>query len=73
MFNPFQMMGQNPMNLMQNQMFQQMQRQNPELYNKVQQMTNGKNEGQMKEMAMNIAKERGIDLSQFASQFGIKI
>ena len=73
MFNPFQMMGQNPMNLIQNQMFQQMQRQNPELYSKVQQMTNGKNEGQMKEMAMNIAKERGIDLSQFASQFGIKI
>ena len=36
-------------------------------------MTNGKNEGQMKEMAMNIAKERGIDLSQFASQFGIKL
>lgn len=54
-------------------MFQQMQRQNPELYSKVQQMTNGKNEGQMKEMAMNIAKERGIDLSQFASQFGIKL
>lgn len=73
MFNPFQMMGQNPMNLIQNQMFQQMQRQNPELYSKVQQMTNGKNEGQMKEMAMNIAKERGIDLSQFASQFGIKL
>lgn len=61
------------MNLMQNQMFQQMQRQNPELYQKVQQMTNGKNESQMKDIAMNIAKERGIDLSQFASQFGIKI
>lgn len=61
------------MNLMQNQMFQQMQRQNPELYQKVQQMINGKNESQMKDIAVNIAKERGIDLSQFASQFGIKL
>ena len=58
---------------MQNQMFQQMQRQNPELYNKVQQMTNGKNENQLKELANNIAKERGIDLNNFASQFGIKL
>lgn len=72
MFNPFQM-NQNAMNLMQNQMFQQMQRQNPELYQKVQQMINGKNESQMKDIAVNIAKERGIDLSQFASQFGIKL
>lgn len=36
-------------------------------------MMRGKNENQIKEMANNIAKERGIDLNQFASQFGIKL
>lgn len=67
MFNPFQI--QNP-----NQMIMQtMQRQNPELFRKVQEMTNGKNNDELKEMANNIAKERGINLSQFANQLGIKI
>ena len=50
-----------------------MQSQNPQLYQKVQEMMQGKNENQIKEMANNIAKERGIDLSKFASQFGIKL
>ena len=50
-----------------------MQNQNPQLFNKVQEMMRGKNENQIKEMANNIAKERGIDLNQFASQFGIKL
>lgn len=50
-----------------------MQNQNPQLFNKVQEMMQGKNENQIKEMANNIAKERGIDLNQFASQFGIKL
>lgn len=36
-------------------------------------MTNGKNEVQLKELANNIAKERGIDLNNFAGQFGIKL
>ena len=43
------------------------------LFKKVQEMTNGKNEVQLKELASNIAKERGIDLNNFASQFGIKL
>jgi hypothetical protein len=43
------------------------------LYQKVQEMTAGKNESELKEVASNIAKERGINLSQFASQFGLKI
>lgn len=69
MYNPFQM----PNQMMQQRMFQRMQNQNPQLFNKVQEMMQGKNENQIKEMANNIAKERGIDLNQFASQFGIKL
>jgi len=36
-------------------------------------MIEGKNDGQLKEIAENIAKERGVDLNDFASQFGIKL
>lgn len=36
-------------------------------------MLDGKNDVQLREMAQNIANERGIDLNQFASQFGIKL
>lgn len=43
------------------------------MFQKVQQMMNGKSENELKEMAQNIAKERGIDLNKFASQFGMKI
>ena len=68
MFNPFQMM-QNPNQLI----LEQMKNQNPKLFQKVQEMTRGKNENQLKELANNIAKERGIDLNNFASQFGIKL
>ena len=68
MFNPFQMM-QNPNQLL----LEQMKNQNPKLFQKVQEITNGKNENQLKELANNIAKERGIDLNNFASQFGIKL
>lgn len=62
-----------PMQAMQNQMIQQMQRQNPQLFQKVQEMTQGKNEGQLREIAQNIAKERGIDLNQFANGLGLRI
>ena len=68
MFNPFQMMK-NPNQLV----LEQMKNQNPKLFQKVQEMTRGKNENQLKELANNIAKERGIDLNNFASQFGIKL
>lgn len=70
--NPFQLM-QNPMGAMQNQMMERMRGMNPQMYDRVMQMTSGKTESQLKEMAMNVAKERGIDINQFASQFGIKI
>lgn len=36
-------------------------------------MLNGKNESQMREFVNNVAKERGIDLNAFASQFGMKL
>lgn len=50
-----------------------MKNQNPKLFQKVQEMIISKNENQLKELANNIAKERGIDLNNFASQFGIKL
>lgn len=39
----------------------------------IQKMVSGKSDEQLREMAANIAKERGIDLGQFAGQFGIKM
>ena len=56
-----------------NQQAERMRQANPELYNKTMQMLNGKSEAQIKEMAENMARERGIDLGQLASQFGLKI
>ena len=50
-----------------------MKMQNPSLYRKAEEMTGGKSESELKEIASNLAKERGIDLSRFASQFGIKL
>ena len=72
MFNPFQMMK-NPIQAIQNQMLARMQSQNPQLFQKVQEMMKGKNDVELREMANNIANERGINLSEFASQFGIKL
>ena len=50
-----------------------MRQSNPELYNKAMQMINGKDDAQLKEIAQNIARERGVDLNDFANQFGIKL
>ena len=50
-----------------------MQKQNPQMFQQVQQMISGKNENELKEMAENIAKERGINLSDFAKNLGLKI
>ena len=50
-----------------------MQQSNPEKFRQIQQMLSGKSDAQQKEMFMNIAKERGIDINQFANQFGIKL
>ena len=70
--NPFQFLK-NPMQgLMQTQL-ERMRQSNPELYAKGMQMIQGKSDSQLKEIAQNIAKERGIDLPFFANQFGIKL
>lgn len=50
-----------------------MAQQNPQVYQKWQEMVGGKSESEMKQTAMNLAKERGIDMSKFASQFGITL
>lgn len=73
--NPFQALKflQNPLGAMQQQMLEKMQKSNPQKFAQIQQMINGKTEEQQKEMFTNIAKERGIDINQFASQFGIKL
>ena len=75
MINPFQMFS-NPQAMLQQTLqnrMSQMQKQNPQAYQKMQEMTNGKSEADLKQTAMNLAKERGIDLGKFASQFGITL
>ena len=76
--NPFQAMQafSNPSQFLNQQLQQrmnQMAQQNPQAYQKMQEMTNGKSEGDMKQTAINLAKERGVDLKSFAGMFGIKI
>jgi len=51
----------------------QMQKQNPQAFQKMKEMTSGKSESDLKTTAMNLAKERGIDIKQFASNFGIQL
>lgn len=54
------------------QMMVQMAQQNPQL-GQVMQMVNGKTPDQMRQMAQNIAQQRGIDLNALAAQMGIKL
>ena len=49
MFNPFQM----PNQMMQQKMFQQMQNQNPQLFNKVQEMMQGNGDHNLEKMFTN--------------------
>ena len=63
----------NPLNLMEQQLINQMQNRNPALFNRVMQMMNGKTQQQMRETVLNVARERGIDINKFASQYGFKI
>ena len=75
MINPFQLLS-NPQKAIEQQLqnrMNAMMKQNPQAYQKMQEMTSGKSEGDLKQTAMNLAKERGIDLKQFASQFGIQL
>ena len=54
-------------------MLSNFQRNNPQLYQQVSQMVSGKSDEQLKQMARNIASERGVDLDSFASNMGIKL
>ena len=78
MINPFQAMQaiSNPGQFLNQQLqnrLNNMMKQNPQAYQKWQQMTGGKSEGDLKQTAMNLAKEQGVDLKQFASTFGIQL
>lgn len=72
--NPINMMslvqaaqrGQNPMGLI-----QQLAQGNPRAA-RAMSMMNGKNPAQMREMAYNIAQERGIDLDAYMRSMGLK-
>ena len=70
--NPFQFLK-NPMQGLMQQQLERMRQSNPELYAKGMQMIQGKSDAELKEIAHNIAGERGIDLDMFAKQFGIKL
>ena len=59
--------GGNPMGIL-----AQAAMQNPQMAQAMQ-MINGKNEGQLKQMAENMAKERGIDISTLAQSLGIRL
>ena len=78
MINPFQAMQalSNP-NQFLNQQLQSkmntMMKQNPQAYQKWQDITGGKSEGDLRQTAMNMAKEQGVDLKQLANNFGIKL
>ena len=78
MMNP---MTTNPLNLMMNvlrrggnpmQIAQQMAAQNPQMrqfYN----MVNGKSTAELKQMAENMARERGVSINDVARQLGITV
>ena len=48
-------------------------KQNPQAYQKWQEITGGKSEGDLRQTAMNMAKEQGVDLKQLANTFGIQL
>ena len=78
MTNPFQAMQAftNPNRFLSQQLqgrMNQMAQQNPQAYHKAMEMTQGKSEEQMKQTAMNLAQQQGIDLRPFANSFGINL
>ena len=50
----------------------QMAQQNPQL-GQAMQMVNGKTPDQMRQMAMQMAQQRGVDLNALAAQMGIQL
>ena len=78
MINPFQAMQalSNPNQFLTQQLqsrLNTMMKQNPQAYQKWQQMIGGKTNEDLKQTAMNLAKEQGVDINQLASSFGIKL
>ena len=76
--NPFQALQAlgNPNQFLNNQLqsrMNDMMKQNPQAYQRMKEMTNGKNETDLRQTALNLAKEKGVDLKSFASQFGINL
>lgn len=72
MFNPFQMMGMlsgksNPQQMMGQMMTQQFQ--NNPLFQRAQQMAQGKSPQELEQVAKNLCQQRGIDLDSAMSQF----
>ena len=72
MFNPLQMMGMlsgksNPQQMMSQIMTQQLQS-NP-LFQRAQQMAQGKSPQELEQVARNLCQQRGIDLDSAMSQF----
>lgn len=70
MNNPMQLLsmlrGGNPQ-----QILQQMMQQDPRVGQALQ-MIQGKSQQELRQMAENVAKEKGIDLNAFVQQFGIR-
>jgi hypothetical protein len=76
--NPFQTIQAftNPQQFLTSQLkgrMNEMMKQNPQAYQKAMEMTNGKSESDLRNTAMNLAKEKGIDLKSFARNFGINL
>lgn len=72
MSNPQKLITGELQNRLQAQMNTMAQR-NPQVFQKMQEMTNGKSESELKQTAMNLANEQGIDLKAFAENFGINL
>ena len=72
MANPFQMLQglQNPMGMIQQSLLEKMRASNPQKFEQGMAVVRGKSEEQHKEIAMNMARDRGItDVNQFARSF----
>lgn len=63
----------NPTGSMLDMAKERLRTQNPELYRKAEEMTKGKSPDQLRQTAINLARENGIDLQQFARQFGVNL
>ena len=61
------------MGMIQQRMLSDFQKKNPQMFRQVQGMISGKSEEQLKQMAQNIASDRGVDLNSFASNMGLNL